>query len=194
MQSPDGMHPVPVTAEPPILAHLRGLEGPAPSPTLLLVDLACAAAEKPPPAHLDTGSTHSCAPAAAGDRKVPPSEILRPQSSGCSPPARPDELPLKVLQVLVSLLGASDMPGLAAAASQSRDPNVCPSSPSGAQALVAPKRQMPALSPAGYGHDLPLRVREQMESHTDLLYRAFLPSDRNDPHSLRQTRSCLCRT
>src|SRR5207302_7027864 len=81
-----------------------------------------------------------------------PSGLPRPQSCGCSPPARPDGLPLRGSRGPLAPRGSSDGPELARAASQSRGPSDGPWSLSGARAPAAPERELTEPWLRGYGH------------------------------------------
>src|SRR5436189_4179980 len=105
------MHLVPASAGPPVLAHSTALAAGRPQWAFPLAHESCSLAETRQAPCPDRELVHSCGSACASDRAEPPLGLLRPQSCGYSPPARPDELSRREHQGPSSPLGTSGRRG-----------------------------------------------------------------------------------
>src|SRR5579859_4591440 len=100
----------PTAAGPLVLADSRAPATDRPELALLFVHLPSSPAERQPAARSDKEWVRACGCAFAVDRAETPSERLRRQNCGCSPPARPDELPPRGRRGPVLLPDASGGP------------------------------------------------------------------------------------
>src|SRR5882762_3715298 len=114
------MHRMRATAKPAVLVHLMvpAAVGPWPWQAGEPASVPCSSAEKQPAAYRDRESARISRYAFAADRAEPPSQFLRPQSYGYSPPAPPDVWPRREHQVPELPAGTFGGPRLAGVGSQ----------------------------------------------------------------------------